>query len=738
MRAEELSLRATVPPAEVPGYRLDRLLGQGAFGQVWVAQNSNTGRTVAIKFYLHRGGVDWTLLAREVKHLVSMASNRFIVQVLEVGWDAEPPYYVMEFIENGSLDDLIRSRGSLGVKQAVDLIKDIAIGLNHSHAKGVLHCDLKPANVLLDQDMKPRLADFGQSRMSHEQTPSLGTLFYMAPEQADLSAIPDAGWDVYALGAILYCMLVGSPPHRSQEMVSVLDTAANLPERLNRYRQAIETAPAPKLHTRVSGVDRDLAGIIDGCLQANPEDRYANVQQVLEALQRRESRLARRPLMLLGIVGPLLLLVVMSVFVTNQLFLIREQNSKRLKAWSLQSNAFAAKFAARSLEVEISGVFQLLSDESMRPVFRTVLDDAISATVDERAGLQTRTPDSQLLSRFRETAEIERLSAYLRSRLQRLDSERKIGTKRSRFSSLFVLDTLGNNVGIAIEDEHGELPTGLNFAYREYFHALPEEPTTDTDPKALGPTLFPHLSAPFRSTSTGYWKVALSSPIYDHEDEMGDGAKLRGLLVITINIGDFDLMPGQSQGETEGDEEDVVESATTARHAVLVGNVQQFPGQILQHPYFHERGKKRADKDLVKIDPDMLEELKSGTYRYRDPVAGLSGGEIFEGEWVASMQRVDFSFVDSGDAEARRSPSDLWVIVQERADHVTSPVMDLVRGLLKEWLIAILTLLIIMVVLWLFVLRVIQLPEVVVGLGKTRLSDDTNNASSTVSFRSKS
>ncbi len=73
-----------------------------------------------------------------------------------------PPYYVMEYIEQGSLEDKLKRDGPLPVAQAVELFRELAIGLGHAHAKGVLHCDLKPANVLLDQDLRPRLADFGK------------------------------------------------------------------------------------------------------------------------------------------------------------------------------------------------------------------------------------------------------------------------------------------------------------------------------------------------------------------------------------------------------------------------------------------------------------------------------------------------------------------------------------------------------------------------------------------------
>src|SRR4051794_10321309 len=252
-RSKDLSLERTRPPLEIAGYKVERFLGSGAYGEVWVGTDRNTGRKVAIKYYLHRRGVDWSLLSREVEKLRFLSADRYVVQLFYVGWEAEPPYYVMEYVEHGSLDDLLRRHGTLTVPGAVELFREIAIGLAHSHGKGVLHCDLKPANILLDQDNRPRLADFGQSRLSHEQKPALGTLFYMAPEQADLEAVPDVRWDVYALGAIFYALLVGSPPHRVDSTVEHIDSADELSERLSRYRHTIRSAPPVAEHRKVPG-----------------------------------------------------------------------------------------------------------------------------------------------------------------------------------------------------------------------------------------------------------------------------------------------------------------------------------------------------------------------------------------------------------------------------------------------------------------------------------------------------
>ena len=204
-------------------------------------RHSNNGRQVALEFYHRRGGLDWALLSREVEKLRHLFSDRHVVQLFAVGWDADPPYYVMEHMENGSLEELVR-KGPLPVDKALELFREVAVGLVHAHGKGILHCDLEPANILLDQDSKPRLADFGHARLTNESSPSLGTLFYMAPEQADLQAVPDVRWDVYALGAMMYFMLTGEPPYRTSAAAEVVGTG-RLEDRLAHYRDLLATPP---------------------------------------------------------------------------------------------------------------------------------------------------------------------------------------------------------------------------------------------------------------------------------------------------------------------------------------------------------------------------------------------------------------------------------------------------------------------------------------------------------------
>ncbi|MFM8263997.1 MAG: protein kinase domain-containing protein [Pirellula sp.] len=745
MRAEELSLRSTVPPSQVPGYRMERLLGQGAYGQVWIATNLNTGRTVAIKFYLHRAGVNWSLLTREVRNLVSMSGNRAIVQVLEVGWDSEPPYYVMEYLENGSLDDLIRNRGAIAVPKAVELFTGIAMGLNHSHGKGVLHCDLKPANVLLDQDMQPRIADFGQSRLSNEQTPSLGTLFFMAPEQADLNAVPDARWDVYALGAILYSMVVGTPPYRTPETVSTLDTASSLSERLKRYRDTILKSPYPRGHYKAPGIDRGLCSIIDRCIAKKPEDRFENVQQVLAALERRNINRLRTPLLVLGILGPLLLATIMGLSFWRAVSVAEADLSNDLREGALQSNYFAARSAAGTLESEISALFRLVEEEARRSAIEERFAESIdSAGIDLLQSLATEQdppPESQAtLIDLPARNELETLLA------RRLEWIRSRGgpAKSTKFDSLFVTDRYGTMIAAAFANEPSSAPIGENFAYRSYFSGQSRDLSPTTPRRNIQRTTASHLSVPFKSTTTNRWKIAVSTPISVKRkslDDQGPDRVTEGLLVLTINIGDLQLLSTENQppGESQDDDQAPIDENIDRQFpgfAVLVdGHEGQREGTILQHPFFAtwngSEDSKSADGSELKfqIDEAMLKKLKEdGTYRYIDPVSKHPAGQAYQGQWIAAMEKVEIARKGSDEFERRQSTS-LLLLVQVPADSITVPISQMGQKLAKLFLYAVVALLLGIAGLWLIVSRFLRTPDQLGQIVRPRVTAQASGSS---------
>ncbi len=700
-RAEELSLRATTPPATLPGYRLERFIGAGTFGQVWYGRNLNTGRPVAIKFYLHRGGVNWSLITREVKNLVQLSADRSVVQVLDVGWDAEPPYYVMEYLPRGSLEDLLTSRGRLPVEDAVVMIRKICVGLNHCHGKGVLHCDLKPANVLLDDDLDPRLADFGQSRMSNDQSPSLGTLFYMAPEQANLESVPDARWDVYALGVILYRMLTGKVPHRNQPLVEQIDTAGTLGKRLQHYRDAIVNDAAPDEHRLRRQVDRSLAAVVDRCLAPDPTHRFGNVQQVIAALDQRDEARAKKPLMLLGIVGPLLLLAATSIFAARSILGASKNATDALRTEAHGSNQLAARFAARTLEKELQQYFTAIDREAASSNLRKTLVPLLASSelTEMRQQVVVGAKDDDLHLRFLHHPERMQLDELLKQRLATFQGH--VRDSRPSIATMFVLDTQGTIVAIAYDESVTEDQNsgGRNFAYRTYFHGGHSDLPPNTPITSIEPLSTTRVSAAFSSTATGLWKVAFSTPIYSRN--AGDDEQPReviGIFVATTNLGDFELLSAEEQPNQ-------VAVVIDARSGTARGTV-------LQHPLMDSRrsaGETMAG-ERYQVPAEVLDRLIAGNdENYQDPLASAGDGAAFSGRWLAAVAPVALPHPDDADVTKDSDlpqNTDMLVLVQYRLSKVFEPVGHMQRQLLIEGALAMLSIVLVTFLMWYFVNRV--------------------------------
>lgn len=679
LRSQQLSLQGVSPPAQVPGYDLERPLGTGAYGQVWVAVQRNTGRRVAIKFYSHCGGLDWSLLSREVEKLTFLFADRYVVQLIGVGWDAEPPYYVMEYLERGSLAERLQ-QGPLPVAEAVEIFHDVAMGLAHAHTKGVLHCDLKPANILLDQDHKPRLADFGQSRLSHEQAPALGTLFYMAPEQADLRALPDARWDVYALGAVLYCMLTGQPPHRDDASAQQLDQAADIRGRLAQYRRLLRHSPAPAEHRKVPGVDRDLAEMIDNCLAVNPEERLPSVQAVLDALTARAARRARRPMVILGAIGPVLLLSVVALMAWWGFRGVLDESERALSERAIQSNRFAAdsvaKDAGNQLEARWRSIERVSTSDSMQALLKeTMADGEFQRLCAELA--DPRKTDEQL-----QPLRVEFRSHPVRRRIQQKFAE-LVSTRADWQSALWhMCDTRGVQLA-RIPEEGGRQTIGRCFAYRAYFHGLGEDRPEDFRPKPEEHIQDTVVGRVYRGGGFGNWMVPSTTPIL--EDDEPDGTFM-GIVGVSVEVGCVVRIEGSDQ-------------RFSALADLRPGRTH---GTILSHPLLEQLARKpEGIPDRLFEPPCRLAGAPStavGEF-YRDPLANDRLGRAFDRRWLAASMPV----------LARKQDTGWMVVVQEDYDATIGSPLNRIRvGLVLYALLALAAIGLLMVGLWALALRVLS------------------------------
>jgi serine/threonine protein kinase/Flp pilus assembly protein TadD len=281
--------RAANMLGQLGDYELVEEVGRGGQGVVFRARQKSLNRTVALKV-ISLG--QWASKAhvkrfrREAEAAASL-DHPSIVPIHEVGEREGSCYFSMQFIDGGQLDEVVR-RTPMSIRQAAELIAKVARTVHYAHEHGILHRDIKPGNILLDQKGEPHLTDFGLARLLESESTVtrtlevLGTPSYMAPEQARgdqgaaVSSPPKAAGltravDVYGLGAVLYQLLTGHPPFAGgttyETIKLLLDTEPRPPRQLN-----------PK-------IDRDLSTTCLKCLEKDPRHRYSSALALAEDLE---------------------------------------------------------------------------------------------------------------------------------------------------------------------------------------------------------------------------------------------------------------------------------------------------------------------------------------------------------------------------------------------------------------------------------------------------------------------
>ncbi|MFM7056537.1 MAG: serine/threonine protein kinase [Planctomycetota bacterium] len=684
-RSRQLSLQGSQPPVEPPGYSVVRRLGTGAYGVVWLAREDRTGRMVAIKFYPHRHGLNWAMLNREVEKLAAVYTSRNIVRLLDVGWNSDPPWFVMEYVENGSLGTLL-ARGPLTVDESVRLGKEICSALIDAHGAGVLHCDLKPDNVLLDGQRSARLCDFGQARMSHEQSPALGTLYYMSPEQADPDAAPDARWDVYAVGALLYHMLTGQPPHRTEPLQAQLQSAETIDERLRIYRDAVRGAGIPTAHRRLRQVDPRLSEILERCLAVNPVERFPNAQAVLDAFEARDRQRARRPLLAVGLLVPLLLAAALIPIFVSALRENLRDAEQQLTRRALESDALSARLQAAALEDELQDRLDELQSLAAGDELRQELQALLLRPASESTAEMLRFAEASFDARPRWMQLLDR--AWQRS--QTASATRSRGTD----TSWFLTDAAGVQIW---RRDFSERTLGDTFAWRDYFHGRGLDYPRDSVPADIQPLSEPHVSLAYKSTTTGRQTVALSVPVRNQDGQV------IGVFARTAHLGDLQSrLRGQMTGKGTATVERVIALAEIRNDSEI---------RLLDHPCLTEEflrtaEQNSADSELfqqLKLDPAIAARIttdaslpEAGEVRlsfYADPIGLLTSpaARTWSGEWMAALSPV--------------KRTSWMVIVQERREGVLLPVQNMAGTASRQAWLAVSIAVAVVAVVWLFVFR---------------------------------
>ena len=264
-------------PEMIGIYEVKSELGRGGMATVYLAYDPRFEREVAVKVLprelLHADPQFRLRFEREAK-IIAQLEHSAIVPVYDVGEADGQPYFVMRYMNGGSLSERIKA-GNMTVEEAARILSIVAPGLDEAHSKGIIHRDIKPSNILFDRRNNPYISDFGIAKLTQAQAGNvtgsaiIGTPAYMAPEQAQGDAV-DGRADIYALGIILYEMLTGRQPYEADTPMAV----------------AIKhiTDPVPQILLANPKLPQGMDTIIQKAMAKNRTDRFSTTVDLTNAL----------------------------------------------------------------------------------------------------------------------------------------------------------------------------------------------------------------------------------------------------------------------------------------------------------------------------------------------------------------------------------------------------------------------------------------------------------------------
>jgi hypothetical protein len=644
----------------VERYKLLEEIGFGGFGVVWKAQSldafddEQTEDFVAVKFFVAGDGTRADAVLAEVSKMISVKGTTGVLPVKETRANGVPPhavpYYVMDFAKNGSLqarieqkslDDrgkTVRTPTPLPADEAAALLLRVAKTLKFVHERDIVHGDLKPANVLLNEAGEPLLADFGQAQRGAESE-GQGTFFYMAPERATVERIkPDPRWDVFSFGALAYALLTGTAPWWTRERFRAVNEPRSKREKFERYRKELFAAKPPSAHHAVC--DAALAAVIDRCLAAAPASRPKDGAAIVALLENRIAARRKKPLLAYAAaitLGVLVLAPVVSWF-AGQTWIasLNERVTGEVQNALSQQAYLGRAIVEEKLTDRVGFVEHMTTDEARCPrEFRVLL-----AGIGDKLKGRAADPREAITEPERAIADDWIAKTVFPVLVRRHPSDHKslalfVVVPDGASHRGFVLSRVGGHV-----EPDGTLQTttprsdrdgpnasnyGKDWSFRDYFSGAGNDFTADKAPHDVVRTT--HISHSYRSQAvekdgkTYPWRIDVSAPIWERpgaydavnkravEPKDVPGNRVVGLLVCGLDV-NTDLMDSLNVPAGRLPHDGVL----THVNAVLVNDRGRWAwhGEKVRDAFARNTAEARRDPDKL-TDPNLVHFLTSPT-----------------------------------------------------------------------------------------------------------------------------